>query len=56
MRRHQTTDQEYLEFWAGVDAAAEEVAKWPEWKIDRVQAAQFAKSARDNRASTDERK
>ena len=41
MGRHQTSEQEYREFWAGVDAAADEVAKWPEWKIDRVQAAKF---------------
>lgn len=41
---NQSSTDEYREFWASVDAAVEEVAKWPEWKIDRVQAARFANS------------
>lgn len=36
---------EYREFWVSVDKAAEEVAKWPEWMIDRVMAAKFATTA-----------
>ena len=43
MSTYQSSD-EYREFWASVDEAAKKVSKWPEWMIDRVQAAQFAKA------------
>lgn len=33
-----------------------EVAKWPEWKIDRVQAAQFARVESKDRSETSERR
>ncbi|MGC4064948.1 MAG: hypothetical protein QM784_09960 [Polyangiaceae bacterium] len=55
MSTYQSSD-EYREFWASVDEAAEKVAKWPEWKIDRVQAAQFAKAEAGDRDSSKSQK
>jgi hypothetical protein len=52
---YQSSD-EYREFWASVDEAAEKVAKWPEWMIDRVQAAQFAKAEPCNQKPSTEGK
>jgi hypothetical protein len=52
---YQSSD-EYREFWASVDQAVEKVAQWPEWKIDRVQAAQFAKAEEGKRDSSNEQK
>lgn len=46
MSRHQSSIEEYREFWSEVDKAAEEVAKWPLWKVDRVQAERIAEAAR----------
>jgi hypothetical protein len=46
MSSHQSSSDEYREFWSEVDKAAEEVAKWPSWKVDRVQAERVAEAAR----------
>jgi hypothetical protein len=54
MSSHRSSCEEYREIWSEVDKAAEEVAKWPDWKVDRVQAERIAeatccKSERPNR-------
>jgi hypothetical protein len=47
---------EYREFWASVDEAVEKVAKWPDWMIERVQAAKFAKAVPSEQEQSTERK
>lgn len=37
IRIRRSTDEKYRDFWARVDDAAREVAKWPEWLKERTQ-------------------
>ena len=37
MSIRRNTDEKYRAFWQQVDEAAERVAQWPSWKIDRPQ-------------------
>lgn len=56
IRIRRSSDEKYRDFWARVDEAALEVAKWPDWLKERSQGRMVETSEFSETASFDRTK